>query len=245
MSLTTDQIAENWKQFRQSVDDWFPVRARELHNMYDVFEDRILVMPASSVNHYHNAFEGGYVDHILRVMGCAQKLYTTWGEMGADLSGFTIEELMFAAMHHDLGKAGFPHEGGEVYIPNSSEWHRKNQGKIYTHNPNIPFTMVPDLSLWTLQYFKIPVTWYEYQGIRVHDGLYDEANKPYFISRTPESKLRTNLPLILHHADHMAARIEYESWKNNTVMPTVTKQSNKGPAPTINANKLFEDLFGS
>ena len=32
-------------------------------------------------------------------------------------------------------------------------------------------------------------------------------------------KLKTNLPLILHHADHMASQIEYETWrrfKNNS-----------------------------
>ena len=74
--------------------------------------------------------------------------------------------------------------------------------------------MVPDLSLWLLQHYGVRVTWNEYQAIRIHDGLYDEGNKPYYISRTPESKLRTNLPLVLHHADHMAAQIEFERWRN-------------------------------
>ena len=245
MSLTTEQIAENWKSFRQSIDDWFPTRSTELHTMYDNLEDRMLLMPASSVDHFHNAFEGGYVDHVLRVMQCADALYGTWSQLGADMEGFVKEELMFAAMHHDLGKAGFPQDGGEVYIPNDSEWHRKNQGKMYKHNPTIPFTMVPDLSLWLLQYYKISVTWNEYLGIRIHDGLYDESNKPYFISRSAESKLRVNMPFILHHADHMAARIEYEYWRNNSVAPSTKKQVNKGPMPTINANKLFEYLFGS
>lgn len=244
MSLTLDQIAENWKTYRERVELWFPERATALNKMYDFFEDRMMTMPASSVDHYHNAFEGGYVDHVLRVMDCADKLYTSWGEMGASLDGFTKEELMFAAMHHDLGKAGFPNDGGEIYIYNDSEWHRKNQGKMYKYNPNNPFSMVPDLGLWVLQNFKVPVTWNEYQAIRIHDGLYDDANKPYYISRSADSKLRTNLPVILHHADMMAARIEYEQWRDNAPAKSTTKKKASGPKPTINTNKLFEDLFG-
>jgi len=246
MSLTADQIADNWKEYRKRVNEWFPERADALNKMYDVYEDRMLMMPASSVDHYHNAFEGGYIDHVLRVMDCADRLYTTWGEMGASLDGFTKEELMFAAMHHDLGKAGWPQDNGEIYLPNDSEWHRKNQGKMYKVNPANPFAMVPDLGLWILQNFNVPTTWNEYQAIRIHDGLYDESNKPYFISRSADSKLRTNMSMILHHADYMAARIEYEAWRENRPSSPApkTRRQVSSPAPTVNASKLFDDLFG-
>ena len=30
-------------------------------------------------------------------------------------------------------------------------------------------------------------------GIKLTDGLYDESNKPYFISRSADAKLKTNL----------------------------------------------------
>jgi hypothetical protein len=47
-------------------------------------------------------------------------------------------------------------------------------------------------------------------AIQTHDGLYDEANKKYLISFIPENKPRTSLPYIIHQADLMAARIEFE-----------------------------------
>jgi hypothetical protein len=149
--LTAEQIHNNWIAFRDKIN-LFPGREAELNQLYDTLEERIMMMPASGTEYYHNAFAGGYVDHVLRVMDCAETLYEVWKAKGADVSGFTLEELLFAAMHHDLGKAGFPGPGQEVYLPNDSEWHRKNQGKIYKHNPNIPFTLVPDLSIWTLQH---------------------------------------------------------------------------------------------
>ena len=128
-------------------------------------------------------------------------------------------------MHHDLGKAGFPGEGNEVYQIETSDWHRKNQGKLYKTNANIPFAMVPDLSIWLLQEYGVKVSWNEYQAIKIHDGMYDEANKPYFVARSAQAKLKTNLPVILHHADHMASIIEYERWKSGKLATPVAEKS--------------------
>ena len=212
--LQAEKIKSNWEQFRKEIDTFFPTRKAQLHKMYDELEDRIVMMPASSIAHFHNAFAGGYVDHVLRVMECSRNLYATWQASGADMSGYTMEELMFAAMHHDLGKVGFPGEGNEVYQIETSDWHRKNQNKMYRHNENIPFTMVPDLSIWLLQEYDVKMSWTEYQAIKIHDGMYDDANKPYFVARSAQAKLKTNLPIVLHHADHMAAQIEFERWRN-------------------------------
>ena len=85
---------------------------------------------------------------------------------------------------------------------------------MYKHNENIPFTMVPDLSIFLLHKYNVSMSWNEYQAIKIHDGMYDDSNKPYFIARSAQAKLKTNLPLLLHHADHMASQIEYERWRN-------------------------------
>jgi len=213
--LEAEKINQNWEMYRSKVNDLFPTRKDQLNKMYDDFEDRIAMMPASSMAHFHNAFAGGYIDHVLRVMECTETLYNTWESLGADMSGYTKEELMFAAMHHDLGKVGFPGDGNEVYQIETSDWHRKNMGRLYKHNENIPFTMVPDLSIWLLQKYEVSMSWNEYQAIKIHDGMYDDSNKPYFVARSEKAKLKTNMAIILHHGDHMAAQIEYERWRNH------------------------------
>mgnify|MGYP003658097145 CR=1 FL=1 len=190
--LEAEKIKQNWETYRSRVNDLFPTRKDQLNKMYDGFEDRIAMMPASSMAHFHNAFAGGYIDHVLRVMDCTETLYDVWRNQGADMSGYTKEELMFAAMHHDLGKVGFPGDGNEVYQVETSDWHRKNMGRLYKHNENIPFTMVPDLSIWLLQEHGVSMSWNEYQAIKIHDGMYDDSNKPYFV-----------------------ATIEYEQWRNH------------------------------
>jgi len=253
--LEAEKIKENWERYRLLVNTSFPDRKDALNRMYDEFEDRMVLMPASSIAHFHNAFAGGYVDHVLRVIECAEALHFTWSSQGADMSGYTKEEMLFAAMHHDLGKVGFPGDGNEVYQVETSDWHRKNQNKMYKHNENIPFTMVPDLSIWLLQEYDVKMSWTEYQAIKIHDGMYDDSNKPYFIARSAQAKLKTNLPIILHHADHMAAQIEFERWRNknnNTPRPVAekSKMSKSNGLKNLAENnpsidKSISDIFSS
>jgi hypothetical protein len=137
--------------------------------------------------------------------------------MGATIN-FTEEELVFAALNHDLGKLGL--DGKPRYIPNDSEWHVKNQGANYKPNAELPFLPVQDNSLFILQNEGIQLTVNEYIAIKIHDGLYDDGNKPFLISGQNESKLRTSLPLILHQADMMASRVEWErEWLDKVGAP--------------------------
>jgi hypothetical protein len=224
MEFTENDLLNNWNEFISIIETNIEEpRKSALITMYGDFQSDLMFAPAASNENYHNCFVGGYIDHVIRVVKCSEKLYDAWGEMGASLEGFTKEELIFSAINHDLGKAGAPKE--PYYIPNPSDWHRKNQGKLYKTNPNNPFTMVPDLSIWLLQEYGVKLSWNEYQAIKIHDGMYDESNKPYFVARSAQAKLKTNLPVILHHADHMASIIEYERWRNGKITAPATEKS--------------------
>jgi hypothetical protein len=61
-----------------------------------------------------------------------------------------------------------------------------------------------------LQSHGVQYSFNEMLAIQTHDGLYDDANKKYLFAYMPEQKPRTSLPFILHQADLMAARIEFE-----------------------------------
>jgi hypothetical protein len=167
-----------------------------------------MLMPASHKKEYHNAFPGGYVEHVLRVIKCSSELYHVWKNMGTDMSTFTVEELIFSALNHDLGKMG--DEENESYIPQTDNWRREKLGEDYMFNEKIPFASVPDRGLFLLQSYGIQYTFNEMIAIQTHDGLYDEGNKKYLISYIPGQKPRTSLPYILHQADLMASRIEFE-----------------------------------
>ncbi len=212
--LTPEQIDQNYKRFRQLINEYFPSRRDKLNQMYDELEEVLIIAPASSYEHFHNAFPGGYVDHVLRVVEFTKKTYELWKSSGM-LINFSEEEMLFAAFHHDLGKVAGSNLK-EHYSWNTEEWWRKNRGKMYNRNSENQWADVTDQGFMLLFRFNIPVSTNEYLGIKLTDGMFTDSNKPYYSGFDLDSKLQTDLPYILHHADIMAYRFEFERWCKKT-----------------------------
>ena len=251
--LTEKQIIENWDKLIKLIEDTFDGERKEkLLEMYKYFEDRMSIAPASGKAHYHNAMVGGYVEHVLHVVDCALKIKKLWEEDGATIN-FTDEELIFAGMHHDLGKVGDLEE--DYYIPQDSEWHRKNQGSIFKHNPKLQYMSVTDRSFFILQHFQIPMSEWEYIGLRLTDGMYEDANKTYYMNYNPDWSLKSNIAYILHQADMMATHIEGDEWNRldeeanvkvatNMKKAVETSKSDDSDRLKNKSQDLFEELFG-
>ena len=234
--LTAQEIQNNWKKLMGTIEGFIDDDRKEnLLKMYDYFQDRMMLAPASAKGHFHNAMPGGYVEHILHIVQFSIEIKRLWEKNGAMIN-FTDEELVFAALHHDLGKIGDLNY--DYYIPQDSEWHRKNRGEIYKHNPQLQYMKVPDRGLWLLQHFGVKVTDKEYIGIKLTDGLYDEANKSYLMGYNPDFNLRSNMAYILHQADMMATHIEFDMWNKNDEEQE-TKQDEKLKEIKNEFNKLF------
>ena len=258
--LTAEQIQENWYQLRNLITNTFEGdRLEKLNKMYDHFEDRMCMAPASGTEYFHYAHVGGYVEHVLHVVDCAMKITNLWQSEGATID-FTTEEVIFAALHHDLGKVGDMDK--DYYVPQESEWHRKNRGEIFTHNSELQYMTVTDRAVFLLNQFGISMTETEYIGLRLTDGLYEEANKKYYINYGKGNSLKSNIAYILHQADSMATHIEYDEWnRSQTEEKEATKQrvsslkksltvddSEKKPQQSEQLSKksqdLFDELFG-
>jgi hypothetical protein len=227
--LSAEQIQANLGQFYSNIETYISEpRTTKLLALYQSQEDNLAFAPASSRSSYHNAFPGGYVDHVNRVVEAALKVTRLWDNMGATIN-FTTEELVFSAINHDLGKLG--RDGQPAYLPNDSEWHVKNQGAIYKPNTELPFIPIQDSSLFILQQAGIELTFNEWVAVKTHDGLYDDGNKAYLLSSQNESKLRCSLPLILHQADILAARVEWEKeWIDKVGAPIKKEMKASTPA---------------
>lgn len=200
--MKTDAVEQLRKLLEIAKTTFTPARYEKLEKMYEHFADRILVAPASPKAEYHCAYPGGYLDHVHNVMTAIVHMSKAAKAMGMKID-FTREEAIFSAMHHDLGKLGDLTE--PYYLPQGSEWHRENRGELYTRNPKLPFMTVTDRALFLLQHFGVEVSSKEWRAIKVSDGLYEEGNKPYFISYSwPQPVWDTSLTYILHWSDHMA-----------------------------------------
>jgi hypothetical protein len=94
MKLTAEQIQKNWNDLLLVISNEISSPRREkLLEFYKTYSERLMMMPAAHKKEYHNAFPGGYVEHVLRVIRCAEKQYNLWEEEGADMTTFTVEEL--------------------------------------------------------------------------------------------------------------------------------------------------------
>ena len=117
--LQAEDILKNYDKHKKIVDTYITDRKDSVLSMLDSLGETYVMAPASSKSWHHNAFPGGYVEHVNRVVEYAVKQSRLFEEMGGNID-FTEEELVFAALFHDLGKIG----NGELdnYIPQTDKW---------------------------------------------------------------------------------------------------------------------------
>ena len=241
MSLTAEQIQKNWEKHLKIVNHYLGDRKEQVVSMLEHMSDTYVMAPASSKTWYHNAFPGGYVDHVNRVVEYAVKQMKLYQEMGGDID-FTEEELVFAALFHDLGKIG---DGDSPnYIPQTDKWRQDKLSEMYTYNPDLDFMLIPDRSLFILQKFGIPVNQKEWLGIRLHDGVFDKANEAYFFSNVESSRQKTSIVSILHSADFLASKVEYDMWKKKGGSTTPkTKKIEASTGKRVNSSEGLTNML--
>ena len=237
MSLTESQIEQNWNKLLSIIGNYCPDkpttnRWTKLYDFHQEYANRIALMPASTKESYHGAFTGGYVAHVLNVHNTANNLMQLWKSSGAKID-FSTESLDFVALTHDLGKFGTKEIEG--FSDDVDSWEKK-RGVLYKMGTGIQFMKDCDRSLFLLQEMGVEVSESEYLAIKLHAGLFEEANKSYFLAYNSDYKLQSNLPFILHQADWMCARIESEGTIN--VGTSISKPKIAEPPVTDNEEEV-------
>lgn len=206
--LDENKIKEDYDRFMSLIEE--DPRSENLKRMYEALDQELAEAPAAAVQHHHNAFPGGYLDHVLRVHDISLEMTKTFHAFEGELN-FTPQELRFAALHHDLGKLGEPSE--PYYVEQDSDWHRKTLGQNYKYNNTIQYMRVTDRAHYMLQQYDIKITKNEWLGIHLSDGMYDESNKSYLKNNMYPYPMKTNIPYIVHVSDYLAMVIEKDKGK--------------------------------
>ena len=161
--LEAEQIQKNYEKHLKIVDTYITgERNQQVKDMLTHMESIYVMAPASGKKWFHNAFPGGYVEHVNRVVEYSIKQMRLYKEMGGSID-FTEEELVFSALFHDLGKLG---DGDSPnYIPQNDKWRQDKLSEVYTYNPDLDFMLIPDRSLFILQKFGIIYNWQKCMNI--------------------------------------------------------------------------------
>tara|TARA_B100000959_G_C14377591_1_gene376685 strand:- start:77 stop:481 length:405 start_codon:yes stop_codon:yes gene_type:complete len=130
---------------------------------------------------------------------------------------------------------------------------------------------VTDRAVWLLNQFNVKMTEVEYLALRLADGMYEKANKDYYMGYGESKNLKTNLPYLLHTADMLATRWEKEQYMfskdsdinySEVLNPELKEEREKQETESVNNIKeavsknetpeilsqkskdLFDELFG-
>ena len=193
MKIDEKVVTENFEIFRKLCESISDDRKDPILRIVDHFGERLALCPASSREKYHASFPGGLIDHSLRVYKNARILAKSFN-MNVDPTS-----LLISALFHDFGKVG--DLDADLYLPETSEWHREKLGQNYKVNEEIQKMPNAERGLWIMQHFGVKLTLDEWIAIRCNDGPYAEENKYYSMSEP-------NLALVIHMADRLACQAE-------------------------------------
>lgn len=149
--LKQEQILKNTKKYFQTAQD-HGFMNDELMNFLG--EDFIKA-PASTMSDLNNSFEGGLIDHLLKVTKYAISINENVLPENLRLQKKDIIKVCFL---HQIGKA-------HIYEPCTSEWHIKNQGKNYEFKQGVTSMRVGERSALYALNNGIKLTEEEYQAI--------------------------------------------------------------------------------
>lgn len=163
MSITKKKIVANTKKYIDTAKEYgFLTPELEAFLGSD-----LISAPASTMLKLHNAFEGGLVDHTLRVMKHAYLI-----NKNNLLDGLKVSEtsLFKIVLLHSIGKI-------KLYKPETSQWHRDNQGKMYNFNEDLVSMRVGERSAYYALSNGVELTEEEYAAITNFDKLDDSQSE--------------------------------------------------------------------
>ena len=89
------------------------------------------------------------------------------------------KSLARIALIHELGRLGDPEEGKDLFVPETSDWHREKLGRHYKYSENCPKMSVAHRTLFYLAKYGFSVTREEWVSIAVSAGFQYDENRFY------------------------------------------------------------------
>lgn len=174
----------------------------ETNKKYQIFTDDLLQFlgedffnaPASNMLEYHNCFDGGLLDHLLRVTKYAYNI----NKILPDNLKQENESLIKVSLLSQIGKS-------KIFEKCLSDWHKKNQGKYYEFIKNVVSMTVGERSAYYATKFGVELKEYEFQTL-MNLGKSDDDKMSKFYSDT--------LTVIIKQATELAIIEEKERWKS-------------------------------
>jgi len=182
MSLTKEKIAANAERYFKAGNKF----GYMTDDLIKFLGEDVVTAPASTMKDLHNAFEGGLLAHVLLVSEIAMKLNDILPAHAQVDKGSLIKVCML----HQIAKSN-------MYKPCTSEWHIKNQGKIYEFKDGTTSMKVGERSLYYAMTCGVVLTEEEAQAILNHDKDDTDKQAKWYSSRLADVLKQANMMAIM------------------------------------------------
>lgn len=138
-------------------------------NLLEFLGEDLYSAPASNLESMYNAFPGGLIDYILTVT----KYGINLNDILPESQRVDKKSIIKVCFLHQLGKV-------KLYKFCESEWHRKNQGKMYDFNEDLVSMRVGERSAYYSLRYGVELSDEEYQSILNYDKTDDDKQSKWY-----------------------------------------------------------------
>jgi hypothetical protein len=164
MSLK-EKILKNKEKFNKTNETYNILP----ENLLEFLGEDLYSAPASNMESMYNSFPGGLIDYILSVT----KYGINLNDILPESQRVDKKSLIKVCFLHQLGKV-------KLYKFCESEWHRKNQGKMYDFNEDLVSMRVGERSAYYSLRYGVELSDEEYQSILNYDKTDDDKQSKWY-----------------------------------------------------------------
>ena len=164
MSLK-EKILKNKEKFNKTNETYNILP----ENLLEFLGEDLYSAPASNMESMYNSFPGGLIDYILSVT----KYGINLNDILPESQRVDKKSLIKVCFLHQLGKV-------KLYKFCESEWHRKNQGKMYDFNEELVSMRVGERSAYYSLRYGVELSDEEYQSILNYDKTDDDKQSKWY-----------------------------------------------------------------
>jgi len=160
-----EKILKNKEKFNKTNETYNILS----ENLLEFLGEDLYSAPASNMESMYNAFPGGLIDYILTVTKYGIKL----NDILPESQRVDKKSIIRVCFLHQLGKV-------KLYKFCESEWHRKNQGKMYDFNEDLVSMRVGERSAYYSLRYGVELSDEEYQSILNYDKTDDDKQSKWY-----------------------------------------------------------------
>jgi hypothetical protein len=158
--MTKEKVIANTKKYLETAN-----KHGAMTEQLQVFLGEDLIKaPASTYLHLHNCFEGGLIDHLLRV---TKHMFLINKNNFSDNLKVNESSLFKVGLLHGIGKV-------KLYIPETDKWWINNKGRLYNFNNDLPSMDVGERSVYYATSNGVELTEDEAAAILNYDKVDDD-----------------------------------------------------------------------